>query len=83
MQCEKCGFVSLVDETRGAHLETVHSARVACYVCYERCILLGFFNIPLINVHCEWDGQFKDVQSFLFIIDDDNIWLEVGDAQVG
>ena len=40
------------------------------------------FCIPLVNVHSEWDGQFIDVQDFLVIVNDDNVRLEVGDAQV-
>ena len=38
--------------------------------------------IPLVNVHSEWDGQFIDVQDFLVIVNDDDVWLEVDDAQV-
>ena len=33
VQCEGCGFVSLVDEACGAHLKRVHCAVVACDVC--------------------------------------------------
>ena len=33
VQCEECGFVSLVDEACGAHLKRVHCAFVACDVC--------------------------------------------------
>ena len=33
VQCEECGFVSLVDEACGAHLKRVHCAVVACDVC--------------------------------------------------
>ena len=35
VQCEECGFVSLIDEACGAHLKRVHCAVVACDVCDE------------------------------------------------
>ena len=35
VQCEECGFVSLVDEACRAHLKRVHCAVVACDVCDE------------------------------------------------
>ena len=83
MQCEECGFVSLVDKARGAHLKRVHCAFVVCDVCDKVRVFLCLLCIPLVNIHSEWDGQFIYVQGFLVIVNNDNVRLEVGDAQVG
>ena len=83
VQCEECGFVSLVDEACGAHLKRVHCAAIVCDVCDKVRVFLCFLCIPLVNVHSEWDSQFIYVQDFLVIVNDDNVRLEVGDAQVG
>ena len=82
MQCEECGFVSLVDETCGAHLKRVHCAAKTCDICDEVRILLSLFNVSLINVHSQWYSQFINVKNFLLIVNDDNVWFEVGDAQL-
>ena len=45
-------------------------------------MFLCLFCIPLVNVHSLWDGQFIDVQDFLVIVNEDNVRIEVGDAQM-
>ena len=45
-------------------------------------IFLGLFSMPLINICSKGDCELKDIQNFLVVINDNNVRLEVGDAQV-
>ena len=39
--------------------------------------------MPLINICSKGDCELKDIQNFLVVINDNNVRLEVGDAQIG
>ena len=50
VKCGECRFVSLWDESCGAHLKAVHCAVISCDVCDEWCVFTWFLKVPLLDV---------------------------------
>ena len=79
----ECVFVPFVDESCARYLKTVDSCSVVSDICEEMCVLVCFFLVPGFNVCHQRHREFKDVECFGVVVDDNNVWLVVSDAEVG
>ena len=78
----KGGPVPVVDVSCRAHFKTVHCAFVVRDICEKGCVLLRFLSVALVDVHCQGDGELKDVELFVCFIHNYNVRFEACRAQV-
>ena len=77
VKCGECRFVSLWDESCGAHLKAVHCAVISCDVCDEWCVFTWFLKVPLLHVAGKRNSQLKYVQFLLCVINNDYVRLQI------
>ena len=75
MKCVQCGMVSGVEESFSGHLKTSHFACKVCDVSGEVRVFVGLLKVPCVNVPLSWTCELIQVDGFLVVINNHNVWL--------